>query len=602
MKLRLLTRKLRSLSAFESCRLDERGASLQRTILIVSYVVLAVTAASFIVYNIVSDDTEESNASATQDSELLAPPPTSLPETTQPTTNQPDSQGLPIESTIGKISVGDSHSCVLLEDDRRTPSINEKGRINCWGNNNSGQLGDGTTTSSSIPVRVSGITTAAQVFADYSHTCAVLEDKTIRCWGSNGLGQLGNGGSADSYSSIPVRVSGINTAIQVAPSSLGTCALLEDTTIKCWGYHVQRRMRNFAYGGAVEKIEGITGAVQIASSGENICALLRDETIWCWGNNAYGQLGDGTTVDSSTPVQVSGINTAIQIYTGPGSPCAVLKGGTVKCWGWNGDGILGNLGAAKFSTLPVTVSEISSAVQVSSGSWHTCAVRTDKTVKCLGPGISSPSFEISGAIQVAAGSYHACALLEDNAVKCWGQNDYGQLGDGGTSFSTTPVQAPKINTAIQVAAGYDNTCALLEDKTVHCWGNHFNGLLRNERATDSSMPLPVPGVSSAVQIAIGTGHACAVLEDKTVRCWGNNAYEQLGSSLSFSSEAVQVSGIDTAVQVSAGYLHACALLQDKTVRCWGNNFNSQFGRWQHYRFLYSCSSSRGGRSCTDSYR
>ena len=245
----------------------------------------------------------------------------------------------------------------------------------------------------------------------------------------------------------------------------------------------------------------------MTAGGFHTCALLGDGTVQCWGENDFGQLGNGT----SDPV--------------PGSPTTV-------------------------NPTPVAVSGITSAVAVSAGGWHTCA------------------------------------LLRDGTIQCWGQNTYGQLGDGSPitrpapGRSSTPVTVTGITTAIAIEAGIFHTCALLADGTLRCWGRNDEGRLGNGTTADSSTPTIVSGIAPAAA-APGAEHACALLQDGTVRCWGDNNWGQLGNGspagATATTPATAVTGITTATAASSGAEHTCALLQDGSVQCWGRNTDGRLG-------------------------
>jgi alpha-tubulin suppressor-like RCC1 family protein len=332
------------------------------------------------------------------------------------------------------------------------------------------------------------------------------------------------------------------------------------------------------------------GSVSPVSAGvEHTCALLSSGTMECWGLNGSGELGNGTTTRSLTPVQVSGISTATQISAGPEHTCVLLSGGALKCWGNNYYGQLGN-GSTTFSSTPVQVSGISNATAVSAGgdrgSWgYTCALLSGGTIDCwgsnyngqLGNGTttnSSTPVSVSGistATQISAGVFHTCAVLTGGTVKCWGRNIYGELGNGTyNDSSSTPVQVSGISTATQISAGLVHTCALLSDGTVECWGGFHDGTIPT--------PVAVSGITNATQISDGGSHTCALLSDGTLKCWGDNNFGQLGNgTTTFSSTPVQVSGISNAIVVSAGLVHTCAVLSGGAIKCWGSNEDGQLG-------------------------
>src|SRR5207248_2224560 len=163
---------------------------------------------------------------------------------------------------------------------------------------------------------------------------------------------------------------------------------------------------------------------------------LANGTAKCWGLNTPGQLGDGTTTNASTPVVVSGLSTAVAISAGGNHSCALLANGTAKCWGYNGSGQLGN-GTTTDASTPVVVSGVSGG---------------------------------STAVAIGAGGNHSCALLANGTAKCWGANAFGQLGNGTNTHSSTPVVVTGLSTAVAIAAGGNHSCALPANGTVKCWG------------------------------------------------------------------------------------------------------------------------------------
>ncbi|MEO2055344.1 MAG: hypothetical protein ABGX83_08670 [Nitrospira sp.] len=217
-----------------------------------------------------------------------------------------------------------------------------------------------------------------------------------------------------------------------------------------------------------------------------------------------GQLGDGTTFDSSTPVTVVGISDAISIGVGFRHSCAVISGGKIKCWGFNFFGQLEN-GTSNSSSTPVLVDGISNAVSISLGRLHTCA------------------------------------LLTGGSLKCWGDNNAWQLGSpiitpsGLFNFSSVPLLIEEIIDAVDVASGANHSCALIVNGMIECWGINFFGELGNRIILGSHVPVNVTGISTATSISATLFHNCARLSDGTIKCWGNNQFGQLGNGTTTNS-------------------------------------------------------------------
>ena len=199
--------------------------------------------------------------------------------------------------TTTAIAAGDHHTCALWMTG---------GSVVCWGMNLSGQLGDGGVYHASLtPVMVLGISTATAITAGGFHTCAVLADGTARCWGANESGELGDGTTTERH--WPVGVSGISTATAIdAGSAMHTCALLADRTARCWGLNEYGKLGDGTTTTRLTPVAvpGISTATAITAGESHTCAVLADGIVRCWGSGEWGQLGDGTWTDSLTPVTV----------------------------------------------------------------------------------------------------------------------------------------------------------------------------------------------------------------------------------------------------------------------------------------------------------
>jgi alpha-tubulin suppressor-like RCC1 family protein len=344
------------------------------------------------------------------------------------------------------LAAGYDQSCAL-----RSP-----GAVACWGGNPNGELGRGAAGGSSTPVAVSGITDAAAVVAGNNHTCALQVAGGVMCWGEDTDGELGDGGS-NPVNLSPVAVSGLTNAVAIAAGAKHTCAVLQTGHVDCWGADDQNQLGDGGGNPSSFPVDvGITGAASIAAGSFHTCVVTRNHTVVCWGNNVDGSLGNGTTNPESAPVTVTGINTAVGVAAGDDHSCAVLTDGTVWCWGYDNYGQLGNGTTETVSDTPVQVSGITNATQVS------------------------------------AGEAHACARLSTGSVECWGYNNYGQLGNGANAqYSDTPVTVTGITNATAVTNGFQHTCALKSTGGLSCWGYGVDGELGNGLSSTSSTPVTV---------------------------------------------------------------------------------------------------------------
>ena len=266
-------------------------------------------------------------------------------------------------TTFTAVTAGDYHACAITRD----------GQVECWGDNQHRQLGDGSTdTISILPVTVSNLSGVKAIAASGSHTCALTRNGAVLCWGENTSGQLGDGTTLDR--GTPVAVNGLPGGIaKISAGETNSCAITSAGESSCWGKTV-----NSTSSGDFQTI---------AQNQNHACALTGSGAVKCWGNNSDGQLGNGTTFASSQPMEVSGLTSgATQIVVGNTFSCALADGG-VKCWGDNYFSELGD------------------------------GTSTDHYTPVVVPGLSS------GVIQIAAGYNFACALTTAGNVKCWGTID-----------------------------------------------------------------------------------------------------------------------------------------------------------------------------------
>lgn len=325
----------------------------------------------------------------------------------------------PVEfSPFGKTAISRYHSCFIT--DQRTAK--------CWGENSSGQLGNGDTTRATVPVTVSNLTNVIQISAASSFSCAVLVNGELKCWGYGSYGQLGDGnGSGMATTPVTALLSNVRQ-VSTGRNSFVTCAVLQNGEAHCFGNLSQLNLKNLPMTSKTPVlISSITSAAQIEIDDYHACVLQNDGQVQCWGNNNVGQAGIGTTGNViDTPTLVHDLSSVKQISLGLGHTCALLSSGQVKCWGMGGQGQLGQ-GVSMDSSLPVLVPNLENVVQLVSGNYHTCALQSGGQVKCWGDNAFSLKYELTpidipgyaDAKAISAASERLCAIHKSGEVNCW---------------------------------------------------------------------------------------------------------------------------------------------------------------------------------------
>jgi alpha-tubulin suppressor-like RCC1 family protein len=283
---------------------------------------------------------------------------------------------------VQAIAAGASHTCALTTT----------GGVQCWGRNNYGQLGNGTATDSLVPVAVNGLTSGVQaIVSGDNHSCGLTSSGGVVCWGDNQSAQLGDGTTGDATyhrSLIPVAVFGLSSGVQAITAGFWhSCALTTPAgAVKCWGYNQHGELGDTSTTSRLKpvSVSGLSSGVQSIAAGiYHTCALTTAGGMKCWGNNLYGQLGDGTTVNKLIPT-VSGLTSNVQaIAMGGYHSCALTSGGGVQCWGRNLYGQLGD--ATTVDRITPALSGLSGNVQaIDMGGFHSCALTSGGGVQCWG--------------------------------------------------------------------------------------------------------------------------------------------------------------------------------------------------------------------------
>lgn len=366
-----------------------------------------------------------------------------------------------------RIACGGWHSLAICTDST----------VKAFGENATGQLGDGTSTDQSTPVTVNGLSGIVAVSAGgdqlEAHSVALKSNGTVWAWGSNLYGGLGNGTTTNS--NAPVQALGLTNVTAIAAGGWHTAALKSDSTVWVWGWNEDGQLGDgtIVNKSTPQQINGLSSVVAIAAGTYHVLALKADGTVWAWGDNVSGQIGNGNTgTDQTTPVQVSGLTNVVKITAGRFFSLAIKNDGTVWSWGENLYGQLGN-GTTTDSNVPVQVSGLSG---------------------------------VTSAV-AATGAFHCMAVKNDNTVWAWGRNTYGNLGDSTVAHKSIPVQMLGISDVQGMAAGTNFSLVYKTDGTVWGCGRNASGQL-GDGTTDQHNQLtlssPVCAIVSGIKSIDGS--------------------------------------------------------------------------------------------------
>ncbi len=499
--------------------------------------------------------------------------------------------GARLAASSGTFTAAENHGLMLNSD----------GSVCAVGQNQNGELGDGTSVDQSTPVKLSEFAGASYLYTGWYHTVALKTDGTVWAWGYNGYGELGDGSNYNKPT--PNQVPGLSGIIAVAAGAYHSLALKSDGTVWGWGYNGDGELGDGTTTLRYTPVQTITlsGVIAIAAGDHHSLALKSDGTVWAWGYNGYGQLGDGTQQSRVSPVQVANLSGVTAIAGGNSYSLALESDGSVWGWGANGQGQLGD-GSNVNRVNVVRSGSLTGVSDIAAGDGHSLAVGGNGSVWAWGQNIdgelgnnsttaSNTPIQVTGlgsVVRVAAGVHHSTALKSDGSMWAWGDNTYGQLGTGNNVASLSPV-ASLACSAIPPAPGrsYSSnrlrasekfSMAVRNDGTVWAWGQNTNGQLGNGNTTNQSSPVQAASLTNVTGIATGWYHSLAVKNDGTVWAWGYNGYGELGSGNTNSQPTPNpVPGLTGMVAVAAGAYHSVALKSDGSVWGWGYNGDGELG-------------------------
>ncbi|MCZ4497445.1 MAG: hypothetical protein JWM25_2030, partial [Thermoleophilia bacterium] len=525
----------------------------------------------------------------------------------------------------------------IATGDRFTLVLRSDGTVWGAGRNNLGQLGDGTASDRTTPVQVTTapatpLTDIVAIAAGMDHGIALRADGTVWAWGQNNEGQLGDGSITPRSRAVQSTYTGgapLTDMLQVAGGDDQSYVLRADGTIWAFGNNGAGQLGDNSGLRQTRAVQSryadnsfLTNIIQVAASGANATVLRSDGTVWSWGIGLGGRNGDNTANQRNRAVQslYSGgapLTDIVSVARGDMTGMVIRADGTVWTWGSNpraqlaDNTIVDRTGAIQMTKVGGTA--ITDAIQVAGGYLHSMVLCADGTVWAagfndegnLGDGTSgtdrmrlvqmtkSGGTTLDRVVAITGGAYHSAMLRADGTVWTAGMNEYGSLGTGAALPAAKETRAvlslfPRGTGYVQVSKGVGHAVALRADGTAWAWGTNADGELGDGTTTSRGKPVQVTtGVATPltdiVQVAAGGEHAVAVRADGTVWAWGDNAAGQLGDGTTTDRvRAVQVTrtgaiAVIGATKVTAGALHTTIVLVDGSVLATGANPDGQLG-------------------------
>ena len=330
----------------------------------------------------------------------------------------------------------------------------------------------------------------------------------------------------------------------------------------------------------------------ISGGRHHTCGISTLGDAYCWGSGSFGQLGNGSVGEYSTPQEVEGLHTFTVITTGDDHSCGITDTGDAYCWGDGDYGQLGN-GAASDHDTPQLVHGGLQFIDIDAGDYHTCGITTDGLAYCWGYGNygqlgngeksdrNSPTLvdeELRfGAI--TAGSLFTCGLTPQGEAYCWGYGGDGELGNNGISDHATPQAVAGQHTFLTIDSGEFHTCGITDTGTGYCWGSGFDGKLGTGNTNDALIPMQVAGGHVFTDIAAGRQHSCGITDSGAAYCWGDRERGQLGDG-GFDERSLTPTPVEGGLTfdlISTGSWHTCGVTTDGRAHCWGFGTRGQLG-------------------------
>lgn len=470
-----------------------------------------------------------------------------------------------------------------------TLGIKSDGTLWAWGYNENGQLGDGTNLIRITPVQIGSNTNWTCITISFNHNYALKSDGTLWGWGETNLNII----------SLPTQIETDTKWVSISGGLYHTIGLKSNGTVWTWNNYPTPNITQVTIASYPEGLNRINKWVSIDAGGEQSFGIQSDGTIWAWGVNNIGQLGDYSTIDRATPVQVGDTRSGewVSVAAGNNHSLGLKSDGTLWAWGSNHDGQIGVGSSDGEFTGPIRVGTENTWVSIEAGMTHSFGLKSDGTLWAwgnnsngeLGNGslIDSPNpYKISTDnkwLSIAVADYHTLGLKSNGTIWVWGNNSFLGLGEGlGTATNKArPVQLGADSNWVGVTVGSFRSFGLKSDGTLWAWGANPKGQLGDGTKADRILPIQIGSDKNWVTIATGANydsHTIGLKSNGTLWSWGLNSNGQLGDGTNTDRISPAQIGTDNNwVSVAIGLASSIALKSDGTLWGWGDNSSGQLG-------------------------
>lgn len=402
-------------------------------------------------------------------------------------------------------------------------------------------------------------------------------------------------------------------------ASSSTCVVNSDNALVCWGTEARGELAdgNTETDTVLTPTESDGDEWQFISKsyGDTTCGIKTDGSAWCWGRGTSGQLGNGASSNSASPVEVSGSYTWESVTSGSSHNCGIQDDGTGWCWGAANNGALGTGATSGTYNTPQAISGGGTWKKLAAGSAHTCGIKEDdgqiycwgaQTSGRLGNGNTASGNEYTPVlitesgpwIDVTASGQLSCGVKTNGTGWCWGKGQSGSLGDGvgGDHDEPDPVQIVDAGPWEKIEMSQNTGCGIKSDGTGWCWGQNANGTIGDGTKTNRNTPVEIDGSYTWLYITGNSQHTCGIRTNRSVMCWGQETGGRLGNGVTASEQLSPIApgvsvtngyfgggssgggALNTTMQtVSNGDYHSCAIASDDTVWCWGRGATYALG-------------------------